>query len=54
MIPSQFLMWERRSHAFPPHYTTAPQTPQYLTILMTEREEAPLSCEDLRIQLLIL
>ena len=22
-IPTQFLMWERRSHAFPPHSTTA-------------------------------
>ena len=22
-VPTQFLMWERRSHAFPPHYTTA-------------------------------
>ena len=21
-VPTQFLMWERRSHAFPPHYTT--------------------------------
>ena len=23
-VPTQFLMWERRSHAFPPHYTTGP------------------------------
>ena len=22
-VPTQFLMLERRSHAFPPHYTTA-------------------------------
>ena len=21
-VPTQFLMWERRSHAFQPHYTT--------------------------------
>ena len=21
---SEFLLWERRSHAFPPHYTTGP------------------------------
>ena len=30
------------------------QTPQYIRILMTEKGGAPLSCEDLRIQLLIL
>ena len=23
VVPTKFLMWERRSHAFPPHYTTA-------------------------------
>ena len=29
-VPTQFLMWERRSHAFPPHYTTASSTDKYV------------------------
>ena len=34
-VPTEFLMWERRSHAFPPHYTTVYGAPsdQFLCII---------------------
>ena len=30
-VPTQFLMWERRSHAFPPHYTSTKLTYRMIT-----------------------
>ena len=33
-VPTQFLMWERRYHAFPPHYTTGNYV--YCTINLEE------------------
>ena len=39
-VPTQFLMWERRSHAFPPHYTTG-HNPIIIASCINKRNNFP-------------
>ena len=42
-VPTQFLMWERCSHAFPPHYATANDLLSLLDEMLEELTCVPLS-----------